>query len=161
MAHQCKGAVGGFDWRAVETHLNSFPHWKISVQYAKEQFQMRFTGLFSEKKDAILILMLHGWPGSFLEFLPIMSILMNGYSPATLPYHIIVPSLPEYAFSSLPPLNRDFRIEDIAAVVNMLIVDLELGSGYVAQGGDIGGKVSRVLGAEHPECRAVHNKSVP
>ena len=34
------------------------------------------------------------------------------------------------------------------------MVDLRFGSGHVAQGGDIGSKVSQVLGAVHPECRS-------
>jgi microsomal epoxide hydrolase len=75
------------------------------------------------------------------------------YTPATLPYHITIPSLPGYTFPSPAPLHRDLRIKDIAAVVNTLMVDLRFGSGYVTQGGDIGSKVSRVLGTVHPECK--------
>ena len=70
-----------------------------------------------------------------------------------MPYHITIPLLPGYTFPSPAPLHRDFRIKDIAAVVNTLMVDLRFGSGYVAQGGDINSKVSRVLGAVHPKCR--------
>lgn len=33
------------------------------------------------------------------------------------------------------------------------MVDLRFGSGYVAQGGDIGSEVSRALGAVHPESK--------
>ena len=73
--------------------------------------------------------------GSFLEFLPIMSILRQKYTPETLPYHIIVPSLPGYAFSSRPPLDRDFRLEDIARLLNKLMISLGFGKGYAVQGG--------------------------
>lgn len=75
---------------------------------------------------------------------------MKQYTPATLPYHITIPLLPGYTFPSPAPLHRDFRIKDIAAVVNTLMVDPRFGSGYVAQGGDIDSKVSRALGTVHP-----------
>jgi microsomal epoxide hydrolase len=104
--------------------------------------------------------LLHGWPGSFLEFLPILSIIKWQFTPATLPYHFIVPSLPGYAFSSPPPLNKNFGIQDIAQLMNQLMLNLGFGSGYVAQGGDIGAKVSRVLGARHDACKAVHRESL-
>lgn len=111
------------------------------------------TGLVRDARSPVYVLPTNSSTGSFLEFLSIMSILIKRYTLATLPYHIIIPSLPGYTFSSPAPLHRDFRIEDIAAVVNTLMVDLRFGSRYVAQGGDIGGKVSRVPGAVHPECK--------
>jgi microsomal epoxide hydrolase len=114
--------------------------------------------------------MLHGWPGSFLEFLPILRRLKSAYAtPAELPYHIIVPSLPGYAFSSPPPLDRDFRLEDCARILDKLMTQLGFGldadegnqqtrGGYVVQGGDVGSKVARVLGGSgvHEAVRAVH-----
>ena len=67
-----------------------------------------------------------------------------------------MPSHPGYTFSSGPPLNKDFRIEDIARIVDKLAVGLGFGDGYVVQGGDIGSKVSRILGAVHPSCKGVY-----
>ena len=64
-----------------------------------------------------------------------MSILREKYTPETLPYHIIVPSLPGYTFSSRPPLDRDFRLEDTARLLNRLMISLGFGNGYVVQGG--------------------------
>ncbi len=100
--------------------------------------------------------MLHGWPGSFLEFLPILGKLQSAYTPASLPYHIVVPSLPGYGFSSSPPLDRDFRLEDGARVLDSLMVQLGFGDGYVVQGGDVGSKLARVLGGTQPRVKAVH-----
>ena len=81
------------------------------------------------------------------------------FSPDTLPYHLIVPSLPGYAFSSTPPLDKDFNTGDIARVMNSLMTELGFGNGYVAQGGDIGSYVGRVLGTEYQACKAVHSMS--
>ncbi|KAF8855289.1 alpha/beta-hydrolase [Acephala macrosclerotiorum] len=116
--------------RECEKHMNSFPHFKIPVEdgISNTTFELHFVALFSSRADAIPILLLHGWPGSFLEFLPILLLAKSQYTPETLPYHLIIPSLPGYAFSSPPPLDRDFRIEDIARVMNHLMLDLGFGT---------------------------------
>ncbi|KAF5615120.1 microsomal epoxide hydrolase [Fusarium tjaetaba] len=151
-----KAAWLNFDWRAAEKHINSFNHWTVPIKDEKGDFTIHFTGLFSSKPDAVPVVMLHGWPGSFLEFLKILSILKERYTPDTLPYHVIVPSLPGYAFSDKPPLDKDFGIRDVSRIVNSLMVQLGFGGGYIAQGGDIGSRISRVLAAIYDECKAAH-----
>lgn len=76
----------------------------------------------------------------------------NEYTPETLPYHLVVPSLPGYTFSSPPPLDKHLCIEDIARVFNKLGLQLGFGDGYV-KGGDIGSKVAMVMTAEHDGCK--------
>lgn len=69
---------------------------------------------------------------------------------------MIVPSLPGYAFSSPPPLDREFAVSDIAVVVDQLMKDLGFEEGYVAQGGDIGSRVTKVLGGDDfPSCKGL------
>ena len=82
----------------------------MQVEHGEVQCTVHFLALFSRLKTAVPTLMLHGWPGSFLEFLEILRLLTRKYTASTLPYHIVVPSLPGYAFSSPPPLNQDFRL---------------------------------------------------
>lgn len=76
------------------------------------------------------------------------------YSPEDLPYHIIVPSLPGYTLSSGPPLDKDSKVEDIARIIDKLMVGLGFDS-YIGQGGDIGSYTCRPL-AKYPSCKAVH-----
>ena len=45
--------------KQTEERFNSFPQWTTDV----EDLKIHFLGLFSEKKDAIPILLIHGWPG--------------------------------------------------------------------------------------------------
>jgi microsomal epoxide hydrolase len=92
-----------------------------------------------------------------MEFFQILEILSERYSPETLPYHIIVPSLPGYAFSSAPPLTRDFQLQNIASVMNSLMIELGFESGYALQGGDIGSKVCRVMAATYSTVKAIHS----
>ncbi len=93
--------------------------------------------------------------GSFLEFLPLMSLLAAKYTADTLPYHFIVPSLPGYTYSSTPPVNKTFQVEDIARLMVKLMAELGF-ERYIATGGDIGSRVARVVCATAPACRAVH-----
>ncbi|KAE8154004.1 Alpha/Beta hydrolase protein [Aspergillus avenaceus] len=144
--------INDFDWRKCESRINSFPQFTSEI----EGLTLHFTALFSEKPDAVPIVLLHGWPGSFLEFLPMLQLFKDEFSPSTLPYHLIVPSLPGYGFSSGPPVDMDFSTEDVARVIDRLMQDLGFASGYVAQGGDIGSRVSRNLAVDFECCKAVH-----
>lgn len=119
---------------------------------------MHFLALFSKKADAVPLVLLHGWPGSFLEFLSVCDILREKYGENELPFHVIVPSLPGYGYSSGPPLDKNYTNEDIARVVDSLMKGLGFGDGYVSQGGDIGSFVTRILGAKYPSCKAAHRE---
>ncbi|KII87377.1 hypothetical protein PLICRDRAFT_43010 [Plicaturopsis crispa FD-325 SS-3] len=146
-----------FDWRAREAHINSFPHYTTPiVDDDGKEYTIHFVGIFSERTDVVPLVFLHGWPGSFLEFLPVLSLLTSVYTPATLPYHVVVPSLHGYTLSSSPPLDKTFTTQDVARLINRLLVGLGFGSGYIAQGGDIGATVGRALAAKYPTCKALH-----
>lgn len=82
------------------------------------------------------------------------------YTPATLPYHLIVPSMPGYAFSSRPPLDHDFDTIDVARIFNTLMVGLGF-SGYIAQGGDIGSKIARILSVQYENCKGKTHFHLP
>ena len=134
---------------------------------------MHFVALFSKKASAIPIIASHGWPGvdqqklpirnyaeqtlgSFLEFLPIMSLARKQYTPETMPYHFIAPSLPGYTLSSSSGPTKPLTVEQATRILNSLMLNLGFASGYVAQGGDVGSSVARTMGAKHEACKAVH-----
>lgn len=83
--------------------------------------ELSIAGLFSQKSNPIPIVFLHGWPGTFLEFMGILAILENRYTPQELPYHVIVPSLPGYAFSGGPPLDKNWATKDMARMMHNLV----------------------------------------
>jgi microsomal epoxide hydrolase len=149
-----------YDWRKTEDRINGYPNFTVPVQDAETgfTFDIHFLALFSKKADAVPVLLLHGWPGSPLEFLGALSVLMEKYTPDTLPYHVVVPSLPGYAYSSGPPLDQNFNTEGIARVMDKLMIGLGFGGGYITQGGDIGSFVSRVLAVTAESCLAAHCK---
>ncbi|KAK5703892.1 hypothetical protein LTR97_002905 [Elasticomyces elasticus] len=145
-----------YDWRKTEERINSYPNYTASIEDSGFDFEIHFVALFSKKKDAVPLTLLHGWPGSFLEFLGTLDVLREKYTPEDLPFHVIVPSLPGYGYSNGPPLDKDFDVQGIARMVDKLMVGLGFGDGYISQGGDIGSFVSRVLAVNAEACKAVH-----
>lgn len=139
-----------YSWRDEEKRINSFPNYRMQI----DGTDLHFVALFSEKKDAVPIQFLHGWPGSFIEFLPMLDLIRKQYSAKDLPYHIIVPSLPGYPLSPRPT-DREFTMEESSAVLNQLMVNLGF-TKYIAQGGDVGSFNARVSAQNHKECVGIH-----
>ncbi|KAJ4328123.1 hypothetical protein N0V84_001492 [Fusarium piperis] len=146
-----------FDWRQHEDRINSFPNFKASVKDSQgNDIDIHFLALFSEKSDAVPIAFFHGWPGSICEFLDLLDILKERCTPQDLPYHVIIPSLPGYAYSSGPPVDVDYGVDLAASALDNLMVGLGFGSGYLAQGGDLGSFVSRFLAMTSDACKGMH-----
>jgi len=146
-----------FDWRKQEDRINSFPNFIVSIKDDQGiETDIQFLALFSKKKDAIPIAFYHGWPGSILEFLSLLDLLKKKYpSPEELPYHVIVPSLPGYAFSSGPPVDQDYSMEQAAMCLDKLMRGLGF-SKYLTQGGDLGSFVSRIQASASDACVGLH-----
>jgi microsomal epoxide hydrolase len=52
-----------FDWRKVEGEINKFPNYTTMLETRGHTFTVHFVGLFSEREDAVPVVMTHGWPG--------------------------------------------------------------------------------------------------
>lgn len=86
-----------------------------------------------------------------------MNLLQKKYSPDTLPYHFIVPSMPGYTFSSGPPTDRDFSTLDVSRIFQILLRQLGFNDiQYIVAGGDVGSRVARALAVEDQACSAIH-----
>ena len=83
------------------------------------------------------------------------------YTPETLPYHLVVPSLIGYTFSSGPPTNKDWGTKDTSRVIHSALMELGFEGGFVTQGGDIGAGVSLILATGYDTCKACHLNYVP
>ena len=96
----------------------------------------------SDRAEARPLLLTHGWPGSFLEFEPLIPLLRNDF-------HLVIPSLPGYGFSDRPaePGWGIGRIADAwAELMDRLGYDR-----FGAAGSDWGTSVSTLLGLRHPD----------
>lgn len=144
-----------FDWRVQERRINSFPNYKLRVVDQKGDVDLHLIALLSTREDAVPLVLLHGWPGSFLEFLPTLELACAKYDPDTLPFHIIVPSLPGYTLSSGPPPDKAWVAEDAARIIHNGMQMLNFGN-YVVQGGDVGSLIASILATEYASVVGIH-----
>ncbi|OJJ43165.1 hypothetical protein ASPZODRAFT_136724 [Penicilliopsis zonata CBS 506.65] len=127
----------------------------LPITQAGETLSIHFVWHQSDREGAIPLLFQHGWPGNFLEVLPLIDELTSPSNPTSQAYHVVAPSLPGFVFSSCPQ-SPSFGVNDIAAVNHQLMQALGYDT-YLAQGGDWGSIVVRIMGARYPaHCLGVH-----
>jgi pimeloyl-ACP methyl ester carboxylesterase len=89
-----------FDWRKVEAQLNEIPQFTANVTVANFGiYDVHFVHQKSERENAIPLLFVHGWPGSFIEVTKILPDLVKSESGAPA-FHVVAPSLIDFGFSS-------------------------------------------------------------
>lgn len=128
-----------FDWRAEEDRLNGFEQTTTMVDGQR----IHLIHARSAEPDALPLLLVHGWPGSVVEFLDVIGPLTDprshGGDPADA-FHVIAPSLPGYTFSG-PTNQPGWNPRRIAAAFVEIMAALGY-ERYGAQGGDWGSVVT-------------------
>jgi len=140
--------AGDYDWRTCEARLNALPQFTTEI----DGLDIHFLHVRSPHEDALPLLMTHGWPGSVIEFLesigPLTDPTAHGGSAADA-FHLVLPSLPGYAFSA-EPAEVGWDVGRIARAWAELMRRLGYPR-YVAQGGDQGAAVTEALGSLAPD----------
>ena len=134
-----------YNWRKCEARLNALPQFTTEI----DGLNIHFVHVRSRHENALPLIMTHGWPGSVIELLetvgPLTDPTAHGGTPEDA-FHLVLPSLPGYGFSSEPAeLGWD------AARTGRAWAELmhRLGySRYVAQGGDVGALVTDLMGRQ-------------
>ncbi len=89
----------GFDWREHEAELNAHPQFTTTI----DGQNVHFLHVRSPEPDATPLILLHGWPGSVVDFLDVIGPLadprLHGEDPAAA-FHLVIPSLPGFGFST-------------------------------------------------------------
>ena len=139
----------GFDWRTQEAALNSFRQFKAPLGGV----DLHFIHEDGKGPNPMPLLLLHGWPGSIVEFLKFLPMLTDparfGADPADT-FTVVAPSLPGYGLSFVPGQKR-FGVEAISDVVASLMTDVLAYPRFAAQGGDWGAAVTSRLAYQFPE----------
>jgi pimeloyl-ACP methyl ester carboxylesterase len=146
-----------YDWRAVEAGINSsFLHFTTIIQTPvtaihryQDRVPLHFIHHRSSRADAIPLLFVHGWPGSFLEVEELLSPLTDPPNPANPAFHVVAPSIPGYGFSP-PPRKKDFGYRQAGATFRALMLKLGYDR-YVFQCGDAGDLINRYAAVDFPE----------
>ena len=128
-----------YDWRAVERRLNQLPNFMADVEGERIHFiHVRGDG----SKPPLLLL--HGWPGSYLEFEKLLGPL------AADGHDVIVPSLPGFAFSK--PITGIIGPRRAADLMHGLMAQLFGQRRYIVQGGDWGSGIAGWMAHSHPDA---------
>jgi pimeloyl-ACP methyl ester carboxylesterase len=138
-----------FDWRAVERHLNEFSHYRAAI----DGLQIHFVHARSSDPDAVPLLLLHGWPSSFVQMLDLIPLLTEpaAHGLPDLPsFHVVAASLPGFGFSSIPE-RSGVGFATSAGVMTKLMHDVLGYQRYGVRGSDLGGVVVRQMALLAPE----------
>ena len=150
----CEYWVSDFDWKKHENLINSFTNFKTNV----DGIDIHFIQEKGSGKNPKPLLLMHGWPGSIVEFLEIIKPLAHpeefGGNEEDA-FTVIVPSLPGFGFSGSS--KKPIGPRKIAEILNKLMTDNLNYKQYVAQGGDWGATIANWLGYDHHiNCKAIH-----
>ena len=146
--------VNDFDWRKHEAEINRFSNFTTIV----DDIEMHFIHEKGSGSNPTPLLLMHGWPGSVVEFLHIIEKLAHpekfgGNTEDA--FDVIVPSLPGFGFSGRPP--KPIGPRKMAAILNTLMTESLKYKNYLAQGGDWGATIANWIGYDHSKtCKAIH-----
>jgi pimeloyl-ACP methyl ester carboxylesterase len=137
-----------YDWHRLEARLNALPQFTTEI----DGVEIHFIHVKSRHENALPLIMTHGWPGSVVELLDTIGPLTDPTAyggVAEDAFHLVLPSLPGYGFSSTPA-DLGWENGRIAQAWAELMNRLGY-TQYVAQGGDVGAAVTDALGRQGPE----------
>jgi pimeloyl-ACP methyl ester carboxylesterase len=143
-----------YDWRKVEAKLNSYPQFITNI----DGLDIHFIHVRSKEKNALPVIVTHGWPGSIIEQLKIIDPLVNPTAyggSASDAFDVVIPSMPGYGFSG-KPTTTGWDQARIARAWAVLMKRLGY-TRYVAQGGDWGAIINDLFATQgHPELIGMH-----
>ena len=144
-----------YDFGRLEARLNAFPHFVTEI----DGLDIHFIHVKSPHDDALPMIMTHGWPGSIVEMLNVISPLSDPTEhggDAEDAFHVVVPSLPGFGFSARPTTTGWDPIHIADAWIELM---KRLGyTRFVAQGGDWGAQITDTMGAKAPpELIGIHS----
>jgi pimeloyl-ACP methyl ester carboxylesterase len=143
-----------YDWRKVETRLNAVPQFITNI----DGLDIHFIHVRSKHKEALPLIVTHGWPYSIISMLKIIDLLTNPTAhgaSASDAFHLVIPSLPGYGFSGRPAATG-WGPGRIARAWAVLMRRLGY-TRYAAQGGDWGAIITDMMATQgDPALIGIH-----
>jgi pimeloyl-ACP methyl ester carboxylesterase len=143
-----------YDWRKVEAKLDALPQFITNI----DGLDIHFIHVRSKHKNALPVIITHGWPGSVTEQLKIIGPLTDptAFGGKTEDaFDVVIPSMPGYGFSG-KPTTTGWGPARIASAWVVLMQRLGY-TKFVAQGGDWGAIVTDQMGLQAaPELLGIH-----
>jgi pimeloyl-ACP methyl ester carboxylesterase len=146
--------ANGYDWRKMEARLDALPQFVTTI----DGVDIHFIHVRSNNKNALPMIVTHGWPGSIIEQMKIIDPLTNPTAHggnASDSFDVVIPSLPGYGFSGTPT-ELGWDPQRIARAWTVLMKRLGY-TRFVAQGGDWGDAVTEQMAVQAPpELVGIH-----
>jgi pimeloyl-ACP methyl ester carboxylesterase len=146
--------VNNFNWKKYEKEINKFSNFKSKV----DDIEIHFIHEKGSGSNPTPLLLMHGWPGSVIEFLHIIEKLAHpekfggNLEDA---FDVIVPSLPGFGFSGSP--SRPIGPRKMANILNKLMTEKIGYKEYLVQGGDWGATIANWIAYDHSKsCKGIH-----
>ena len=136
-----------YNWQACQAKLNALPQFVTKI----DGVDVQFIHVRSRHESALPLIMTHGWPGSIIELLETIGPLTDPTAHGGIAedaFHLVLPSIPGYAFSA-EPTDLGWSPSRIATAWAELMARLGC-TRYVAQGGDLGAYVTDAMGRQAP-----------
>ena len=136
-----------YDFGRLEARLSALPQFITEI----DGLDIHFIHVRSPHENALPLLMIHGWPGSFVEFLNVIGPLSDPTAHggrAEDAFDVVVPSIPGYGFSGKPDVPG-WGPDQIARAFDELMRRLGYDH-YAAQGGDWGAIIADIMGVQAP-----------
>jgi pimeloyl-ACP methyl ester carboxylesterase len=136
-----------YDWRKAEAKLNALPQFKTTI----DGVDIHFIHVRSRHKNALPLIVSHGWPGSVFEQIKLIGPLTDPTAfggRAEDAFDVVIPSLPGFGFSSAPT-ETGWGSERIGRAWDVLMKRLGY-TRYVSQGGDWGAGIVQAMGRQAP-----------
>ena len=134
-----------YDWFSIQENLNQLDHFHATIEGEKLHF-VWYKDQRNEQNFPILLL--HGWPSSFLEFTDAAPYIVSGIDNHK-GFDLVVPSLPGFVFSDAPK-TTGMHIGKIADRLHALMQKLGYDR-YAVQGGDWGSTIAVEMTRKFPE----------
>lgn len=128
-----------FDWKKQESRLNQYPHFITQIQGQDIHYLL----IKSPKANAIPLMLIHGWPGSFADFTNIIEPLTNPQDSAQAAFDLVIPSIPGFGFS-VPVHSKGYNMFRIAATFTALMDQLGYEK-FAVHGGDMGAGIAGIM----------------
>ncbi|KAK4299620.1 hypothetical protein Pmani_028121 [Petrolisthes manimaculis] len=142
--------IKNYDWRKRETKLNKYPHYKTQIE-GLDMYFLRAAANVGVRKDVkvVPLLLVHGWPGSVVEFYGILPLLTTPREGSNVVFEVICPSIPGYGFSqgsSKPGLGTLQTAQIFLKLMKRLGYDQ-----FYIQGGDWGSFIVTEMAILYPQ----------
>src|SRR6218665_469693 len=128
-----------FDWKKQEAILNQFPQFITEI----DRQTIHYLHIKSTKSNATPLMLIHGWPGSFADFIKVIEPLTNPKTENQIAFDLVIPSIPGFGFS-IPVRDKGWNMIRIATAFTKLMTNLGYEK-FAVHGGDMGAGIVGIM----------------